>query len=91
MASWAVPGLGMFNESYYIFSVGNIKPIWTEEFPSCWKVCAVMCSRSAILDTVVYYCIGTTVWGCASAVASNVVPGKHCLVLHIALETAGLG
>ena len=43
VASWAVPGLGMFNESYYIFSVGNIKPIWTEEYPSCWKVCAVMC------------------------------------------------
>ena len=29
----------MFNESYYIFSVGNIKPIWTEEYPTCWKVC----------------------------------------------------
>ncbi len=37
VASWAVLGLGMFNESYYIFSVGNIKPIWTEEYPSCWK------------------------------------------------------
>ena len=41
VASWAVPGLGMFNESYYIFSVGNIKPIWTEEYPSCWKVRAL--------------------------------------------------
>ena len=49
VASWAVPGLGMFNESYYIFSVGNIKPIWTEEFPSCWKVCAVVCSRHALI------------------------------------------
>ncbi|KAK9919115.1 hypothetical protein WJX75_009501 [Coccomyxa subellipsoidea] len=35
--SWAVPGLGMFNESYYIFSVGNVKPIWTEQYPACWK------------------------------------------------------
>ena len=42
VASWAVPGLGMFNESYYIFSVGNIKPIWTEEYPSCWKVRGVV-------------------------------------------------
>ena len=32
------PGLGMFNESYYIFSVGNVKPIWREQYPSCWKV-----------------------------------------------------
>ena len=38
MLSWAVPGLGMFNESYYIFSVGNVKPIWAEQYPSCWKV-----------------------------------------------------
>lgn len=36
--SWAVPGLGMFNESYYIFSVGNVKPIWAEQYPDCWKV-----------------------------------------------------
>lgn len=28
----------MFNESYYIFSVGNVKPIWQEQYPSCWKV-----------------------------------------------------
>ena len=36
--SWMVPGLGMFNESYYIFSVGNVKPIWREQYPQCWKV-----------------------------------------------------
>ena len=39
MFSWMVPGLGMFNESYYIFSVGNVKPIWREQYPKCWKVC----------------------------------------------------
>ena len=38
MFSWMVPGLGMFNESYYIFSVGNVKPIWQEQYPECWKV-----------------------------------------------------
>ncbi|BDA46848.1 Glycerophosphoinositol permease 1 [Coccomyxa sp. Obi] len=43
--SWAVPGLGMFNESYYIFSVGNVKPIWTEQYPECWKE-GVGCSQS---------------------------------------------
>ena len=47
VASWAVPGLGMFNESYYIFSVGNVKPIWTEEYPSCWKARnAATCART---------------------------------------------
>ena len=41
--SWAVPGLGMFNESYYIFSVGNVKPIWAEQYPDCWKVKLLQC------------------------------------------------
>ena len=42
----------MFNESYYIFSVGNIKPIWTEEFPSCWKARALTCSHHDELKIV---------------------------------------
>ena len=25
-------------QAYYIFSVGNLMPIWTEEHPDCWKV-----------------------------------------------------
>ncbi|KAK9796270.1 hypothetical protein WJX73_010488 [Symbiochloris irregularis] len=36
IAAFAIPGLGMFNEAYYIFSVGNVKPIWTAEYPDCW-------------------------------------------------------
>jgi hypothetical protein len=28
----------MFQQAYFIFSVGNIKPIWQEEYPECWKV-----------------------------------------------------
>lgn len=38
ISSFAVPGIGMFMEAYFIFSVGNIKPIWAEQYPSCWKV-----------------------------------------------------
>ena len=38
IASFAVPGIGMFMEAYFIFSVGNVKPIWAEQYPACWKV-----------------------------------------------------
>lgn len=38
IASFAIPGIGMFMEAYFIFSVGNVKPIWEEQFPQCWKV-----------------------------------------------------
>eukprot|EP01134_Creolimax_fragrantissima_P004262 CFRG4262T1 len=34
--AWLVPGLGMFMESYMIFSTGQIKSIWEEAYPECW-------------------------------------------------------
>ena len=72
VASWAVPGLGMFNESYYIFSVGNFKPIWTEEYPSCWKACAVATraveGRSACCHTLLPHPL--------SAVSTNFMMGS---------------
>lgn len=36
--SFALPGIGMFQEAYFIFSVGNLKPIWAEQYPDCWQV-----------------------------------------------------
>jgi hypothetical protein len=30
--SWALPGIGMFCESYFIFSIGNITPIFQETY-----------------------------------------------------------
>lgn len=37
IASFAIPGIGMFMEAYFIFSVGNVKPIWEQQYPQCWK------------------------------------------------------
>jgi len=28
----------MFQEAYFIFSVGNVKPIWQAQYPECWQV-----------------------------------------------------
>ena len=36
--SFALPGIGMFQEAYFIFSVGNLKPIWQAQYPACWVV-----------------------------------------------------
>ncbi|KAK9906884.1 hypothetical protein WJX75_009747 [Coccomyxa subellipsoidea] len=35
--SWALPGMGMFCESYFIFSIGNITPIFQETYKDCYK------------------------------------------------------
>eukprot|EP00891_Asterochloris_glomerata_P008306 jgi/Astpho2/8306/e_gw1.00122.31.1_t len=46
--SFAVPGLGMFNEAYYIFSVGNVKPIWAAQYPACVDDYQEGCSETFI-------------------------------------------
>ena len=30
------PGLGLFGESYLLFSVGTLQPLWSILFPSCF-------------------------------------------------------
>ena len=30
--SWVLPGLGMFSEAFFIFSVGNLKPLWAAQY-----------------------------------------------------------
>lgn len=32
---WAIPGAGMFMESYFIFAIGNIKPLLQIDYPNC--------------------------------------------------------
>ena len=34
--SWAIPGLGMFTEAYFLFAIGNIEPLLAILYPNCW-------------------------------------------------------
>ncbi|KDD76549.1 hypothetical protein H632_c186p1 [Helicosporidium sp. ATCC 50920] len=43
MISFVVPGLGMFSEAYFVFSIGNLTPIFNALYPACWKQ-ALTCS-----------------------------------------------
>ncbi|DBA96631.1 TPA: hypothetical protein ACH3X1_015490 [Trebouxia sp. C0004] len=45
VCSWAIPGLGMFSEAYFVFSIGNIKPILADQYPACWSKYQV-CSKT---------------------------------------------
>lgn len=48
--SWFIPGLGMFCEAYFIFSIGNIAQFFTYEYPECWKThttCTVDTTRAS--------------------------------------------
>ena len=32
----AWPGMGLFGESYLLFSIGTLRPIWEQLFPNCF-------------------------------------------------------
>jgi MFS family permease len=47
--SWFIPGMGMFCEAYFVFSIGNIKQIFPYEYPNCWKAhktCTINMTRA---------------------------------------------
>ena len=50
--SFVVPGLGMFSEAYWVFSVGNLKGIFNAEYKTCWKTHAT-CS-SGLINSLTY-------------------------------------
>ena len=31
------PGMGLFGESYLLFSIGTLTPLWKELYPDCWR------------------------------------------------------
>lgn len=45
------PGLGLYGESYILFSIGTIRPIWDILYPQCFS--AVTCSN-ALLSSLTY-------------------------------------
>lgn len=38
-------GLGMFSEAYYMFAIGNIKPLWRTLYPSCFNASLDGCNE----------------------------------------------
>lgn len=50
LCSWMIPGLGMFSEAYFIFSIGNIKPLLQKQFPNCWSKPYTVCFGACVLQ-----------------------------------------
>ena len=56
ICSWAIPGLGMFSEAYFVFSIGNIKPILADQYPQCWSKYKVLLWTSCYLHSYWMLC-----------------------------------
>ena len=64
----AWPGMGLFGESYLLFSVGTLKPVWEMLYQDCWAgddgdVCSTALLNSITLTLVVGVIIGMIVLG----------------------------
>ena len=75
VCSWAIPGLGMFSEAYFVFSIGNIKPILADQYPACWfKYTVRLCASEASL----VMCIASH----AALLMAQASVYQHCKLLH---------
>ena len=63
------PGLGLFAESYLLFSVGTLKPIWEILYPDCFDY--ETCSRSLIHSLTYNVVLGIILGMITIGIASN--------------------
>ena len=68
-------------QAYYIFSIGNIKPIITYEYPDCWKLHRQGCTKPLVQSPEYTQIIGKktapSLWRCSEARAYRAVSMKH--------------
>lgn len=51
----------MFCEAYFVFSVGNLKPVWAVEYPECWET-FTECSPT-LVNTISYTQVSGIIFG----------------------------
>ena len=61
----AWPGLGLFGESYLLFSIGLLKPIWEEIYPDCfaYETCTPFLLKSLTISVVMGVTSGMIIVG----------------------------
>ena len=85
--SWFIPGMGMFCEAYFIFSIGNIKQIFPYEYPECWsthKTCTVNMTRAPDYMQIVGIVFGMCTLGyLGDKIGRELLPFcKSCKLAH---------
>ena len=62
------PGLGLFGESYLLFSIGTLKPLWEYLYPECFneEICSPRLLGSLTFSVVFGVMIGMVVLGYAA-------------------------
>jgi len=72
-ASAALDGAGMFAESYFLFAIGNISPVWEEGFPECFDAENVSCNTVLIKSFPYVEVFGVVLGMLVFGVAADVI------------------
>jgi len=81
------PGMGLFGESYLLFSVGTLKPIWEALYPHCFSeiTCPQWLIHSLSYGVVVGVILGMITLG----IVSNVIGRRKGSLLTASLMSIG--
>ncbi|BDA43280.1 probable inorganic phosphate transporter 1-3 [Coccomyxa sp. Obi] len=88
LIEWAIPGLGMFCEAYFIFSIGNVRPIITDEYPNCWKIYRE-CSKTLTEAPDYTQIIGIILGMCTMGIIGDKIGRKWGSVTTASIMTLG--
>ena len=82
------PGLGLFGESYLLFSIGTLKPLWEHLYPDCFSGNDV-CSP-ALLGSLTYSVVlGVMTGMIALGYAANFVGRRNGSIITASIMTTG--
>jgi MFS family permease len=83
----AWPGMGLFGESYLLFSIGTLKPLWEELFPECFSY--ETCSPR-LLDSLAYSVVLGVICGMlVVGYLANDMGRRRCSILTATLMSVG--
>lgn len=81
------PGLGLFGESYLLFSIGTIRPIWNILYPKCFN--GVTCSNALLSSLTYSVVIGIIIGMVTIGIIAGNIGRRNGSILTAALMTVG--
>lgn len=85
-----LPGAGLGLEGYVLFSIGNIKPLFSAAFPECWGKKATICNKQWINAVDYLEIVGIIVGQILVGVLGDWIGRRWGLIQDAAIMTTGL-
>ena len=81
------PGLGLFGESFLLFSIGTIRPIWNILYPQCFN--AITCSNTLLNSLTYSVVIGIIIGMVSIGILANKIGRRNGSITTATFMTMG--